>query len=515
MNLPDMPEAILRRIWQDQHFTTEHLTTSDGRAVAILSAGTPNTDGGPDFLNAKISIGKIIFHGDVELHINAEEWLSHKHETDPHYNKVILHVVLTADPLSPPARTASRRSIPLLVLHPFLDEKFQHAWMNALADEQSNPEHALACRDVNDHVPTRVIVNWLERLSTERIELKLRRFEERLKQLVDETRHIVREPYPRYYGNPSEIPHPKNEYVKRDFSNKTLWEQLLYEGIMEGMGYAKNSKPFLALARSMRLPVLRKHGLHNHEVVSALMFGAAGLLPSTRAIETKESRLYVLRLKTIWKSLQSDFTGEQLHEADWLFVRLRPNNFPTARLAAMILLLPKLFDDESFRRLTKIFKDQALSAKERIAALHALFAFEPDDFWRHHFHFKGKPKRSSGIHRDEAQAKTEAGIALGRARINDILVNTIVPVMLLYGRIFKDATISKHTRGMFDALPALQENSLTVIIQNQLMKEKKKLNTTQLQQGSIHLFRYYCVHLRCLECSVGRHTTLPTILPSR
>lgn len=510
MSLPDMPEAILRRIWQEQNFSTDHLKTSDGRSVAILSAGTPNTDGGPDFLNARISIGKVVFHGDVELHINAEEWLTHKHDADPHYNKVILHVVLTADPLSPPARTASRRAIPLLVLHPFLDEKFQSAWLRALADEHAGKVQALACAELNDHVPTNVITNWLERLATERIELKVRRFEERAKQLVDETRHIVREPYPRYYGNPAEIPPPKNEYAKKDFADKSLWEQLLYEGIMEGLGYAKNTTPFLALARSMRLNFLRKRSMNQRDTIMALLFGAAGLLPSAKDIESKEGRLYVLRLKTLWKSLRQDFKGQLLNEADWLFFRLRPSNFPTARLAAMSFILPNLFGEHAFRKLIRIFKDQSLSSKERIASLHSFFSFQPDEFWRQHFHFTGKAKSTKrNVEKAiEPMQTAKAGIALGSSRINDILVNAVVPIVLLYGRIFKDAAISKHTRSLLAALPASQENSITEIIQEQVMKEKRKLNSAQAQQGSIQLYRFYCSHLRCTECAIGRNTVL-------
>jgi hypothetical protein len=516
MNLPDMPEAVFRRVWQQQSFSTEHLKTSDGRAVAILSAGTQNTDGGPDFLNAKISIGKTIFHGDVELHINAGEWLSHKHDADPHYNKVILHVVLTADPLSPPARTASRRAIPLLVLHPFLDERFHTAWVKALADDQTGSIHSLACVELNDEVPTNIITRWLERLATERIELKVRRFEERVKQLIDETRHIVREPYPRYYGNPAEIPYPKHAYAKKDFADKSLWEQLLYEGIMEGLGYSKNTKPFLALARSMRLRILRQHTLDDSATMTGLLFGAAGLLPSGREVESKESRLYVSILRAIWKSYQPEFKGQLLNEADWLFFRLRPSNFPTARLAAMSFMLPTIFGDDSLRTLMKIFKDQSLSSKERIASLHSLFSCQPDEFWRHHFRLKGKAKTKKRSSDEEeslqrlpsGQAGTKAGIALGSARIGDILVNVVVPIVLLYGRIFKDAAISKHTRALLSALPASQENSITQIIQQQLMKEKKKLSSAQLQQGSIQLYRFYCSPVRCAECAVGRNTTL-------
>lgn len=496
-----MPEVILRRIWQEQNFSTEHLSTSDKRSVTILSPGTSNTNAGPDFLNAKISIGKTMFNGDVEIHMTAEEWRSHKHDIDPHYNKVILHVVLTVDPLSPPARTASRRPIPLLVLHPFLDEKFHRAWASALLSEQASATSSLLCKDVNADVPAKIILAWLEKLAHERIELKVRRYEERLKQLVDETRQVIREPYPRYYGNPADIPSPGNDYTKKDFSKKDLWEQLLHEGIMEGFGYSRNTKPFLDLARSMRLRMLRTHPLDDTPQMMAMLFGAAGLLPSREEMSDPESRRYVRKLKGIWKTFRPQFRGTVLGTGDWLFFRLRPNNFPTARLAAMCFILPKLFGDESFRRLIRIFKDVSLTPKERIRRLFEMFMFEPDEFWKHHYHFKSK-KSSSG------NGSQTTGISLGAARTNDIIVNTIVPIVLLYARIFKDSSIGKNVRTMLNSLPASQENPLTQIIQVQLMGKKGPLNSALLQQGAIQLFRFYCMPARCLECAVGRKTTL-------
>ncbi len=509
MNFPDMPEIILRRIWQEQNFSTEHLSTSDGRAVRILSPGTPNTDGGPDFIGAKISIDKTVYRGDVELHINAEEWLAHKHDTDPHYNKVILHVVLTAEPLSPPARTASQRSIPLLVLHPFLDETFRHAWSKALLDEQTNKPHSLACVESNDNVPTKVILDWIEKLARERIELKVRRFEERLKQLVDETRHVVREPYPRYYGNPAEIPIPRREYTKKDFTDKSLWEQLLYEGIVEALGYAKNSQPFLALARSMRLNFLRKHPLDDAQTMMALLFGAAGLLPSSTAIQQKESRAYVAGLRGRWKQLRPTFKGEVLHEADWLFFRLRPSNFPTARLTAMCFILPKLFGNESFRKLIGIFKSEALTTKERINKLHELFSFEPDKFWQHHYHFKATSRKHSNRTEDEENSSSgKARTVLGTTRINDIIINTIIPVVLLYARQFNDNATRKSARLLFAQLSATQKNNVTEIVQQQLLKDKAPINSSLLQQGTIQLYRFYCSHVRCMECAIGRFLSL-------
>lgn len=496
-----MPEVIFRRIWQDQLFNKSHLTTSDGRPVNILSPGTPNMDGGPDFLNAKISIGRTTFHGDIELHINAEEWLSHKHDSDPHYNKVILHVVVTAGPLARPARTVSNRVIPLLVLHPFLDETFHDAWTKALADDANSSSGRIVCSDENHDVPQSAISPWIEKLARERLELKVRRFEERLKQLVDESRQIVREPYPRYYGNPSEIPEPKKEYTKKSFADRSLWEQLVYEALMEAMGYAKNAKPFLALARSAHLRFLREHADGSPHKCMAMLFGAAGLLPSSNSLKREESREYVAGLKTIWNALRPAYKSTILNEGDWLFFRLRPVNFPTVRLAAMSFLIPTFFGEESFRRLIGIFKSESLSQKQRIQKLHDLFDVQPDEFWQHHYHFKGKADKKSG----SGKKQSGGAVTIGAARINDILINAILPIAVLYARLFNDGTTRKSARSVFAALPASQENATTEHMQRELMREKLELKSAQQQQGTLQLYRFYCAHARCLECAIGRH----------
>lgn len=511
MALPNMPETLLRRIWQEQSFSQAHLATADGRAVKIHSPGRPNTDAGPDFLDARIAIGSTVFRGDVELHISAEEWLAHKHDRDPHYNSVILHVVLTAEPLSPPARTATRRPIPLLVLHPFLDEKTLEAW--AAPDDAQTRTHPLPCAELNDEVPARVIVSWLEKLGRERIELKVRRFEERLKQLVDESRQTLREPYPRYYGNPAEIPPPKKEYIRKDFMNKALWEQVTYEGIMEALGYSKNQKPFLQLARSVRLDALRRHALDDTHTMMALLFGAASLLPSSNTIRENDSRLYVATLKQKWRKLRASFTGQALNEGDWLFFRLRPPNFPTARLAAMCFLLPRLFGEDSFRSLIKLMKDDALSAAQRQEKLHLLFTFTPDSFWQTHYHFKGDRRSREGSRQNTGEGEQgkhtkNATIALGANRINDILVNTLIPVVLLYARIFRDAAVARNARSLLGILPTSQKNAVTKALQRDLLKQRTEFRNALQQQGGIQLYRFFCSPIRCSECAVGKRTSL-------
>ncbi|MFN0157422.1 MAG: DUF2851 family protein [Bacteroidota bacterium] len=486
--MPELPEQFLRHVWQHQSFSADGLHTTDGRKISIISPGVPNTDGGPDFIGARIRIGNVTFAGDVELHTDAVSWHSHHHEADPHYNRVILHVVIADERLAPPARTASRRFLPLLVLHPYLDPKLREIWMESPADENRSETMDLKCALINDRVSANVIVRWVEHLAEARIEMKVRRFEERLKQLIDESRLVLREPYPRYYGNPDDIPKPQRTYTQRDFASKALWEQLLYEGIMEALGYSKNQSPFLTLAQSVRLELLKQQV--GPGSVMALLFGAAGLLPSSRSVSDKESRAYVRGLRKTWKQLRPVVKGPLLNAGDWQFFRLRPNNFPTLRLAAASFLLPNFFGDESLRKLVGLFKGGSLTSKQRIVRLRGFCACTPDEFWQSHYRF--------------GQRSAKPVVALGSARIDEIIANVILPVLLLYARLFKDPLVRTQVRAVLSSLGSSQENSVTRLLEQQLFKEKVHITSVFRQQGGIQLYKMYCTQGRCDECEVGR-----------
>ena len=486
----DLPERFIRLIWQRQLFTTAGLTTSDGRAVVILSPGRVNEDAGPDFSDARIRIGSTTFQGDVELHRTAADWHAHGHQTDPHYNRVILHVVMFDDGMRPPAATAAHRTLPVLVLHPFLDRGSGTALMASLSDGEDGAAPPLACRTANTNVSTSVIRRWIEHQAEARMQLKIHRFHERLRELIDERRSIVREPYPRYYGNPDDIPKPREAFTQRDAASRQLWEQLLYEGMMEGLGYAKNEAAFAALARSVPLVTLARQGLHDTPAIMALLFGTAGLLPSTRKVSDRESRAYLRPLRRRWRELRPVIKGPLLHEADWRFFRLRPGNFPTVRLAAFCRLLPKLFGEDGFRRTVTLFKSHTLSSKDRRRGLVVQCTDTPDLFWLHHYRF--------------ARASRTSGSGLGASRADDLVVNVILPIVLLYARVFRDATVRRNARAFLADLPPTQQNTICRRVEEQLLGDKVRLGSAFLQQGAIQLYRFYCQLGRCDECEVGK-----------
>jgi hypothetical protein len=259
---------------------------------------------------------------------------------------------------------------------------------------------------------------------------------------------------------------------------------------MEALGYEKNRAPFLALAQSVQLDVLRRRSGTDGATVMALLFGAAGLLPSMRKVKEKESRAYLRTLKKRWKELRPTFRRRLLNEGDWLFFRLRPQNFPPARLAAMCFILPALFGEDSFRTIIDIFKEGGNQHRKRVRSLHQLFAFQADNFWQHHYHFGG--------------SKAKKGVSLGPGRINEIIINVVAPVVLLYARIFNEQTVREHALQILEILPPGQENTITHRIHVDLMKIDGQPNPALVQQGALQLYRFYCSLLRCLECEIGQ-----------
>lgn len=487
-------ERFLRHIWSQQYLKQSALCTTDGKPVEVIAVGTLSFDGGPDFRNAKIKIGRTTYSGDVEIHRTVYEWLQHHHETDPRYNKVILHVVLEGDAKKSPTVVQSGRSVPVLVLEPFLSESIRSIWQKTILDERARRAETIKCFRVNDDVSADLLRRWLNHLAIERLELKLRRFEERLKQLAHEQLLEVHEDYRHYgiprEGSPDEIPPPLPELTQKDFARKNLWEQILYEGVMEGLGYSKNQEPFSRLGQNVSLAWIRSSEIGNNaKTLEAVLFGAAGLLPKIRPIKAKESKAYARDLIRGWHAVRASYRGEVLHAADWQFFPTRPTNFPTVRLAAAPQLIQKFLHEDLFRKIIPTLKS-TLPAGEKLRSCHELFHVGAHPFWSHHYNFDEPASRPIKL--------------LGASRIDDILINTILPIALLYARIFKDKEVREGAIQLFQSLPPLSENSITRLMAKQLLKGKIKLDSVGAQQGVIQLYKFYCTEERCAECEVGK-----------
>ena len=90
-------EQLLHYVWKHKLFPLKPLRTTDGMEVEVIDPGLWNTNAGPDFFNAKIKIGGVLWVGNIEIHLKASDWKLHHHDTNSDYDNVILHIASDID----------------------------------------------------------------------------------------------------------------------------------------------------------------------------------------------------------------------------------------------------------------------------------------------------------------------------------------------------------------------------------------------------------------------------------
>ena len=439
-------------------------------------------------------IAAVTYRGDVEIHRTVVDWLQHRHRDDPRYNRVILHVVLEGGSQLLPTIVESGRRIPVLILEHFLSESIRSLWQKTILDERLVRQSPLPCHGRNRSVDPDLLREWIRRLAVERLELKLRRYDERLRELAHVhllAVHDYRERLGGWHiqGNPDDIPPPLKDLTQKNLAERELWDQLLYEGLMQCLGYSKNQEPFLRLSRAVTLREIRAQQLDkSQEDLQAVLLGAAGLLPKMKTVHDKESRRVLARLAALWRIRKSSHRSAILHAADWLFFPTRPGNFPIFRMAAAPSLIRSILCDDLFRKLIEALKSEA-PGPEKLQPVRFLLRISPLPFWQCHYRFDHPT--SKPVH------------PLGQQRTDELITNAVIPLALLYARTFKDRLVREGTLCLYESMPPAAENSITRLMTKQLLNGKVALKSIGAQQGVIQLFKFYCREERCPECAVG------------
>lgn len=281
-----MTERLLQFIWQFQYFNKKDLLLEDpaSQRFAILDQGKFNTHQGPDFLEAKISIGKTTWVGHVEVHIKTSDWDRHQHNDDPNYENVILHVVWKHDVRKSinkiPVFSLEDR-IPGVLLSQYND------WMQSMS--------FIPCENQIGMIPELSLRSWYERLLIERL----------LRKSV-----------------------AAHGWLQESGMN---WEEIFWWMIARNFGMTVNAEAFESMARSLPFKILTRHRKNLHQI-EALLFGQAGLL-GNRHKETYPKMLY-----TEHRFYKKKYKLQAAHVSVNL-LRMRPGNFPTVRLAQLAMLL--------------------------------------------------------------------------------------------------------------------------------------------------------------------------------
>ena len=490
-----MHEDLLRHIWAKQLFDAHRLTSTDGRSVRIKHPGTLHRGSGPDFHDAVVEVGGTTFRGDVEFHRTFNDWKLHNHQSDPGYNSVILHVVLQGNVTQ--TFSQSGRIIPTIVLEKYLRSPLSSIADQLLREEFLSRTRLIKCSSRNDAVVPRTLLEWFRSMYQERLLEKVTKLHDRLCDIILSQRQLIGEPYTSYNQplNPDDIPIPESSLHPKLFQRRLPWEQLLFEEIMDGLGYSQNRAPMKQLAERASLVhilALRKDepGELSPQEIQSVLLNVSSLLPRIDDTIDQDSKVLIHQYRSLWNSLATKPSFHAFHPSEWIFSPTRPSNFPTIRVVSAGMLIHKILYQSLFKAIITIIDGKYSSPASKIDQLVQLFSVGNDSFWNYHYSFTEATRKKHSI--------------LGRARILDILVNTVIPFTILYANMFNKNTLSDRCLLVAAELPPLEGNTILKQMNTQLIKGKIKLAYAYQQQGVLQLYKRYCVPQRCGECTVGK-----------
>lgn len=459
-------ESFICKIWEGQDKYFSNLRTTGNEPVEIITIGKRNYDGGPDYSDAKVKIGGKTYSGDIEVHRDFSGWEEHGHPKDRKYLSVILQVVLwDSDKRTPPA-LKRKRNISTVILSNHLTQSIHKIWQDIIENPES--KIILPCGDKSSSIADDEIIRFLGKLSIERLNLKAKRIRQRIAELGRETGNIK-----------------SDEFLRKS----ALWEQAFYEFIFEALGFSKNKEPMLKLAKSLKLAKIRTVLSKSDEsapiTVQSLMYGCGGFLFDLRYRDS-----YIIKVKELWEKLKNIIKVEHLLKTEWQFFRLRPQNFPTVRLAYGSQLILRMINENLFKNIMLEFRKETFSAKDCCNNLTRLFEPAIDDYWSYNYNF-GK------------QWKSQTHLA-GKQRINDMIVNVVLPFVYLYSNVFEKQNVRKNVLSFYKEHQFQPENSIIKLIEEQVLKDRRfKINTPALEQGAIQLYNFYCTRAGCNDCKIG------------
>ena len=427
-----MREDFLHFLWRTRRFDLSNLETTTGQSLEILDFGEYNRlNAGADFQNVKIKIDDLTWFGNVEMHLKSSDWLLHKHQNDAAYGTVILHVVYEEDvPIfyqNPNIENKENGSLlPCLVLKNRIPEGiFQNYW------SLLNNENWIPCQHHFYKVSEITKDLWLDRLLIERLERK-------------------------------------TEAIATAFEqNNGDWEETFWQFVARYFGSKVNAEPMERLAHGLPHLVLAKHKNQLFQI-EALLFGQSGLL------ETDFTDDYPKALKKEYLFLQKKHNlTAPVSKAAWKFSRMRPQSFPTIRLAQLAALVHK-----SSHLFSKIITPMPISD------LKTFFEVEVSDYWHTHYMF------------DTLSVFSEK--SFGKDAIDLLLINVVAPLLFFYGKMRKEETVKDRALELLDNLKP-EKNALTEGYQ----KLGLEIKNAARSQSLIQLKTEYCDKKQCVNCAMG------------
>ena len=415
-------EDFLHHLWKYKLFSSSKLQTIQNESIAIVNSGTHNYNTGPDFFNSQLKISNQLWAGNVEIHTKSSDWYVHGHENDKNYDSVILHVVFEHDV---DIHRNDNTVVPTLELKDYINKEVLNNYKQLFSSNQK----WINCEKDIAEVDKFTVSNWIERLYIERLE-------------------------------------QKSEFIQKLLiDSKNDWEAVLFKLLAKNFGLKVNGDAFYDLANQLDFSIIRKEQ-HDLFGLEALFFGHARMLE--KPIEDQ----YHNRLKKEYEYLKTKYQLPNSFGAPFQFFRLRPNNFPTIRLAQFSALYHH--QQNLFSKLMNVTE---------VNDYYQLFEFSVTEYWKTHYSFTSISKKSEK--------------KLTKSFIDLLLINTIIPLKFMH----------------LKSIDKLNETEILLLIKrlksekNTIIDEFKKLKITAKNaldsQALLQLKNNYCTAQKCLQCAIG------------
>ena len=343
------------------------------------------------------------------------------HEKDSNYDSVILHVVWEHDI---EVYRKDNSEIPVLELKDYISKEVIEKY-NKLTITKS----WIYCESEIASIKEITFSNWKERLFFERLERK----SIIIQSLLNDT---------------------KND-----------WEAVLFYMLAKNFGLNVNGQSFFELAKAIPYLIIKKEA-NNIENLEALFLGIGNLLE-----EDKEDAYYQ-NLQSRWRMLKYKYQLGDSFINPIQFFKLRPDNFPTIRLAQLV---------QVYYHNQNLFLQLMLS--NNIEELYKIFNIATSTYWKNHYNFD-----------KESTSKTKR---LTTSFIDLLIINTVIPIKFLYAKTKGEENVEE----LIDLISQIKPEKNAIIDKFARLKIKSK-NAFDTQ-SLIQLKNEYCNPKKCLNCNVG------------
>jgi len=253
--------------------------------------------------------------------------------------------------------------------------------------------------------------------------------------------------------------------------NNNHWEEAFYHLTARNFGMKTNAQAFEWLAGQLPIAVLARHK-NSLTQIEALIFGTAGFL------QDESGNGYISLMRREFDFLRKKYSLRPLDKSIWKFARTRPANFPTVRLAQF-----SSFIYQSSHMFSKVLEAKTLKDMMCLYQAEVNKKLDPFAFIPH-------PTKALGSE-------------LGDGAVELLLINTVLPVLFLYGKRNHQEELSERAMRFYEELNA-EDNSITRFWISLGINVKSAFES----QALIQLKNDYCDNLKCLRCIIGNEILL-------